>query len=171
MRETNPHSNATRSSEEATNYAFLGQGTVSTARDGQSGGQHHVTVQESRVPADAELPVIPTVHGDFYIPPEGAPVTISPLGNNDYAVVGAPVPAVSTPSIDPGERILSHPLSEANIRFNKDGTLDIHGDVQVTINGGTQGAITDVSVNTTTDSDGHVTDVSLNITRNNDILI
>lgn len=168
---TNPHVNAGRRSKSALGYSFLRYGTVSTAKSASTGAEHSVTVQEEGVPADRRIPVVPTVHGDFYVPPESAPVLVAPFGQNDYAVVGAPVPATDIPQIEPGERIISHPLSSANVKFNKDGSIDISGDAEVRINGGEQGAITDVEAVTETDADGHVTSVSLNITREDSIKI
>lgn len=168
---TNPHSNAHEKSRENVQYSFLRYGTVTSASKATDKAGYNVTVQESSVPSDQTLPIVPTVHGDFYVPPEGTPVSIAPRGENNYAVVGAPIPAVSTPDLEPGERIISHPISGANVKFNEDGSIDIRGDADVTINGGTEGAITDVEAVTETDADGHVTSVSLNITREDSIKI
>jgi hypothetical protein len=165
---TNPHENARVKSHSSLQYAFLRTGTVTSAPDGQSNGQHHVAVQEAGITSDGPLPVLPSVHGDFYIPPEGAPVTIAPTIENEYMVVGAPVPPVDTPTLDPGERVISHPLSGAHVRFNKDGSIDIKGDATVRINDGNEGVITDVQAGGT-NSNGGIT--SLNITRDSNILI
>lgn len=186
MPRTNPQQSSQEFSKDSTRYAFLSTGRVTTAPTGQSDGAHHVFVQESAAPSDRPLPVLPSVPGDYMVPPEGSPVVVSPVSENQYAVIGAGVPAAtSKPSLDPGERIVSHPVSEANIHFNTDGSLTVHddngseiglaatGDIEidsnnnVVINGGTNGAITDV--NTTKDIDGHVTDVS--VVRNDSILL
>lgn len=168
MTRTNPIENADEVSEMSRQYAFLTTGRVTTAPSGQSDGAHHAVVQESAAPNDDPLPVLPSVHGDYYVPPKNAPVIVSPMGRNDYAIIGAAIPETTTPSIDPGERVLSHPSSKSNVRFNNDGTLDIYGDATVRINGGTQGAITDVAAGST-NSNGGIT--SLDITRNNNILL
>lgn len=168
MTRTNPIENANQESEHVSQYAYLTTGRVTSSPRGQSDGAHHVVVQESAAPSDEPLPVLPSVHGDYYVPPEGAPVIVSPMSKNDYAVIAGAVPATSTPNIEPGERVLSHPESGANVKFNNDGSIDIHGDATVRINGGDQGAITDVQPGGT-NSNGGIT--SLDITRNNDILL
>lgn len=164
---TNPHTNAEQESRDAVQYSFLTTGRVSSVPQTQGSGLHHVTVQESGAPSDRPLPVLPQVHGDYYVPPNGAPVMVTAGERDQYFVTAAGIPDIDTSSYVPGERILSHPLSGANVRFNEDGSIDIHGDATVRINDGTNGAITDVQ--TTKDTDGHVTDISL--VRNNDILL
>jgi len=169
MTRTNPHTNAERAADSKAQYSFLSTGRVTTAPDGQSNGAHHVVVQESGAPADEPIPVLPTVPGDYFVPPEGAPVVVSPIAKNKYAVIATSIPStVETPEIDPGERIVSHPMSEAKVHFKNDGTLEVHGDQQVVINGGTNGAITDVTGNDTS-GDGNINEI--NITRNNDVLL
>lgn len=185
---TAPHSAADVTTREHAEYTYFDGAVVTSALTSES-GPPYVTVQETRVPADQPIPVAPTVHGDYYVPPEGTPVLVGYLGENDPIVVGTGIPDVQTPSVEAGERVLSHPLSEATVTFNADGSLDVYGDgeVRVTnkggasvvaksngnvvINDGTQGAITDVSTSTTTDADGHVTSVSINLTRDSSILI
>lgn len=164
---TNPHTNAEGEAREAVRYSYLTSGRVSSAPQTQGSGLHHVNVQESGAPSDRALPVLPTVHGDYYVPPTGAPVMVAAGERDQYYVLSAAVPNVDTTDYKPGERILSHPLSEANVRFNDDGSIDIHGDTTVRINNGSQGAITDIE--TSSDSDGHITDISL--VRNNNILL
>lgn len=157
-RETNPHENAKQAALHETKYSFLSTGRVSSAATQQSNGQHHAVVQESAAPSDKAIPVFPDVHGDYYIPPKDTPVVVASFGKNDYAVVRTGIPEVETPTLDPGERIVSHPLSDSHVRFNKDGSLDIHSTNEVRINGGTQGVITDVE---TTTSDGYLTSITL----------
>jgi len=166
--DTNPHTNAVVKSRNEDQYSYLTFGRVTTSPDGQEGGAHHVVVQESAAPSDEPIPVIPDAHGDFYIPPEQTPVAVVPTGKNNYAVIGAPVPPVDTANIDAGERIVSHPLSKASVKFNKDGSLDIRGDTTVRINGGTAGAVTDVQG---IDNSGDGNFDELSITRNPDVLL
>lgn len=142
---TNPHENAQQQSRDALRRGYLSFGRVTSAPDTTSDGQHHVTVQETSAPSDEPLPVLPGVHGDYYIPPVGAPVGVIPRGPNRYNVIAAGIPQVQTPTIQAGERVISHPLSNANVKFNADGSVDIWGDSTIRINGGTQGVITDVS--------------------------
>jgi len=164
----NPQQSAKDTSKRAVQYAFLNSGRVTSAPDTTADGQHHVKVQESAAPVDQPIPVIPQVHGDYYIPPEGAPVITAPRGQNEYDVIGAAIPQVQTPTISAGERILSHPLSNAHVMFNADGSLDVVGDAEIRINGGTQGIITDVQI-ATTNSNGGAT--SLNVVRDSNIKI
>lgn len=189
-KETNPQKSATVQARNESKYSFLTRGTVSYVPENQSRGSPSIVMQEGAVPSDTHQPVLQPVHGDYYLPPGGLPVISGALGRNVYGVLAAETPDVEVPAIDPGERILSHPLSNARVKFNKDGTLSIRGDPEVTIgngddsatislnedgsisiNGGTEGAITDVTADTTTDADGHVTDVTLDITREDTILI
>lgn len=79
------------------------------------------------------------------------------------------------PSANAGERKLGHQLSETEIYFKADGTLEIATDADLSVNttgniilnGGDEGAIYDIS--TTTDADGHVTSVTPE--RRGDILL
>jgi hypothetical protein len=166
---TVPQVDSTDSARSATEYTFLDVGVVTSAPTTEADGQHHVTVQETPTAPDEPIPVLPTVHGDYYVPPEGAPVVVGKTGRYDGAVVGVAIPPTDTPTLEAGERILSHPLSTAHVRFNADGSIDVtsEGDASVrlradgtlVLNGGSQGIVTDVQ--TTTDADGHVTDVTL----------
>lgn len=153
----NPQQASKETTRRGLKYAFLQSGRVTRAPDTTADGQHHVKVQESAAPVDQPIPVIPQVHGDYYIPPEGAPVITAARGENQYNVIGAAIPQVETPTISAGERIVSHPLSDAHVMFNADGSLDVVGDAEVRINGGTQGIITDIN---TTTADGYVTSVT-----------
>jgi len=165
--QTVPHESAQTTAESVREYSFADIGIVTSTPTQTPDGAHHVAVQETRIPADTPLPVVPPVHGDFYVPPEGTPVLVIYTGENRGVVIGSPVPQTTSPAVTGGERILSHPKSDANVRFNTDGTLDIYGDTTVRINGGSKGVVHDVS--TTTDAQGHVTSVSLQ--RRTDILI
>lgn len=165
---TNPHEQSRRAARDGLEYAYLRRGRISSAAAGQTDGQPTVSVQEAGVPADADIGVVPTVHGDKYVPPEGSPVLVSPAGENRYAVISSLTPETTTPALDPGERILSHPLSKANVRFEKDGTVYVNGADKVIINNGSQGVITDVQAGGT-NSSGGIT--SLDITREDSILV
>lgn len=120
---TNPHERTKEVTETQMQRAFLVHGLTTTAPDPQGDGVHHDFVQEVGVSVDAGKPVMPTVHGDFYVPPENSPVYIASTSKHEQNIVGVPVPKTKTPKISPGERILSHPLSTASIRYNSNGSL------------------------------------------------
>jgi len=166
--ETVPHESAQTTAEAVRAYSFADVGIVTSTPTQDADGAHHVTVQETRVPADEPLPVVPPVHGDFYVPPEGTPVLVIYTGENDGVVLGSPVPKTNTATVEGGERIVSHPQSDANVRFNPDGTLDIYGDTTVRINGGDTGIVTDVEIDSTNQYGGAT---SLNVVRDSNILI
>lgn len=164
---TNPHENARRQSSQQLQYSFMRTGTVTSSFTTEE-GIYAVTVQESGIKTDSTIPVIPQVHGDFYMPPKSAPVSLLPVNKNRYAVVGAPIPVADTPTLEPGERIISHPVSDAIVKFNADGSIDIKGDTQIRINDGDQGIVTDVEIDSTNSYGGAT---SLNIIRDGNILI
>jgi len=198
---TAPHSTANASSRDQAKYTYLDSGFVTSVVDEnpetpelEHDGPPAVVVQEAQVPADQPIPVAPTVHGDYYTPPEGAPVLIGYLSENDPIVIATGVPDTDTPDVKAGERILSHPLSTAHISFGENGSLTVRNDGEsavqlnddgtvtvennsgsiemeddgtVIINNGSKGVITDII--TATDSDGHITDITL--VRNSSILV
>lgn len=169
MQRTNPQQSSKEFAEERVEYSFLSTGRVTTAPTQQSNGAHHVFVQESAAPSDEPIPVLPTVPSDYFLPPDGAPVVVAPVSQNDYAVIATGIPgSVERPAIDPGERIISHPASSANIHFYPDGSMDINSPNEVRINNGTVGAVTDVQAGSTNDNGGIT---SLDITRNDNILL
>jgi hypothetical protein len=175
---TVPHADNVATADESREYAFCDVGVVTSTPDQTADGAHHVTVAETRVPADQPIPVIPPVHGDYYVPPEGTPVVVAYTDTNDGVVIGAPVPQAGTPDIEGGERILSHPLSASSVRFTPNGDVELvasddtsvvlQADGTVVINNGTQGAVTDVAIDST-NSNGGAT--SLNVVRNPDVLL
>lgn len=164
---TNPHENANKQVSQGLSYSFMRTGTV-TSSFTTDNDIYAVTVQESGITADATIPVIPEVHGDFYMPPEGTPVSMLPIDKNRYAVVGAPIPVAETPTLEPGERVISHPVSDARVKFNADGSLDVYGDSVIRINDGDQGIVTDVEIDSTNQYGGAT---SLNMVRDDNILI
>lgn len=135
--------------------------------------------------------VLSGAHGSAYVPPEGARVAYAPRsGTRNGGVIAGAVYDDSTtlPTLKPGERVVSHPLSDARIFFNADGTLDVErnstrvqldsdgtvridGDSDVVINGGSTKPVTNVSATTQKDSDGHVTSVSLDISRTSNVFV
>jgi len=177
-RETPPREQATETAQAQQAYSFLDIGVVTSAPTQTENGQHHVTVAETRVPSDQPIPVIPPVHGDYYVPPEGVPVLVAYTGRNDAIVRGAPVPETEYQDIEPGERVLSHPLSNATVRFRVDGGVEVVGDAgnvveldsdgSVIINGGTTRPVTDVQI-ASTNAEGGAT--SLSLTRATDVFV
>ena len=180
MREntTVPHEQSERTAEHQQEYSFLDVGIVTSAPEQNTDGAHHITVGETRTPSDQPIPVIPGVHGDYYVPPEGMPVLVAYVGENDAVAIGSPLPPTDTETVTAGERILSHPLSQAAVQMLADGTLRLRGadgtdltvepDGTIVVDGGTQGAVTDVSI-ASTNSNGGAT--SLSVERNEDILL
>jgi len=166
--ETNPNENAERRVTQTQNYSFLQTGLVTGVADDQTSGRHHIQVQETRTPIADRVPYIPPAHGDYYLPTEGTTVVLFPRGQNRFFAMGSPVPKGATPSISPGERVVSHPLSKAAVHFNTDGTLNIYGDTTVRINGGTQGIVSDVQAADRNSNNGIT---ALDIIRNNNIKI
>lgn len=166
MDDTNPFDDSLKKSRDETEFAFLKRARVSSV-ESQSEGQHTVSVQRNGIVVSTDAPILNPVHGDYYIPPSGAPVMTVPSSRNNHNVIATYTPPVPTPSLQPGERVVSHPLSTASVKFNADGSLDIQGDAKIRINGGGVGVITDID--TTTDSDGHVT--SIDLVRNDNITL
>jgi len=177
-RETPPREQATETAQAQQAYSFLDVGVVTSAPTQTEDGQHHVTVAETRVPSDQPIPVVPPVHGDYYVPPEGVPVLVAYTDENDAIVRGSPVPEVQYQDIEPGERVLSHPLSTAAVRFRADGGIEVVGDAgnaveldsdgTITINGGDTNPVTDVQIDST-NSNGGAT--SLSLTRATDVFL
>jgi len=177
-RETPPREQATETAQAQQAYSFLDVGVVTSAPTQTEDGQHHVTVAETRVPSDQPIPVVPPVHGDYYVPPEGVPVLVAYTDENDGIVRGAPVPDVTYDDIEPGERVLSHPLSSAAVRFRADGGVEVVGDTgnsveldsdgTVIVNGGDTNPVTDVQIDST-NTEGGAT--SLSVERANDVLL
>lgn len=140
-RETPPREQAADTAQQQQAYSFLDVGVVTSAPKQSQAGQHHVAVAETRVPADQPIPVIPTVHGDYYVPPEGTPVLVAYTDENDAVVVGAPIPETDKPSLTAGERVISHPLSTAAVVFDEDGGVTITDDDETQIHADADGKI------------------------------
>jgi len=176
--ETVPHEQSETKAQAQQQYSFLDVGIVTSALEQTAGGAHHVTVTETRVPTDNSIPVIPPVHGDYYVPPEGTPVLLAYTGVNDAVVIGCPLPPTDSETVSAGERVISHPLSSAAVRFDTDGTVHLLGDDgtsvvigsdgTITIDGGSNGAVTDVTIDETNDQGGAT---SLNVERNPNVLL
>lgn len=191
--ETVPHEQSEAVADAQQAYSFLDVGVVTSAPDQTEDGAHHVTVAETRVPSDTPVPVIPPVHGDYYVPPEGTPVLLAYVEENDPVVIGSPLPPTDSENVTAGERVVSHPLSQAavtfaddggvsvvgdngnNIAIGADGTITLSGsgnevelqtDGTVVINNGDRGAVTDVTIDET-NAEGGAT--KLKISRNSTI--
>lgn len=128
MGSINPHEKAYEKSAESMRRAFLIKAITSTTPDNQGDGLHNTSVQEVGTTVERHNAVMPTVHGDYYVPPENSPVFVASTGKHEHTVIGAPVPEAPTPSIVPGERVLSHPLSSASITFLNDGSIRSRSD-------------------------------------------
>lgn len=173
---SNPYANASRQEQSVRDDRKLQIGYVNTVPQQGSNGLYHAEIDGNLVTLQ------PTAHGDLYIPPQGSQVLYYETREDEYVTLqSAYTDTNSPPSIYPGERVLSHPLSDSRVYFQRDGTCTVRGDGgntvtlkpngDVVINGGQTRAMTDVSASTTTDGDGHVTDVSLNITRSDSVYL
>jgi|APHM01.1.fsa_nt_gi hypothetical protein len=121
---TSVHGAAKQASDERNSYTYLDSGWVTSAAE-TARGPPAVYVQSISVPNDRPVPVAPAVHGDYYVPPEGSPVLVGYRQENDPVVIASGVPNTRTPAVSPGERVLSHPLSDTNVLFTNDGSLHI----------------------------------------------
>jgi phage gp45-like len=138
-RDTSPREHATDTAQIQQAYSFLDVGVVTSAPIQTEDGQHHVTVAETRVPSDQPIPVVPPVHGDYYVPPEGVPVLVAYTDENEAVAVGAPIPEADKPSLKAGERVISHPLSTAAVVFDEDGGITITDDDETQIHADADG--------------------------------
>lgn len=130
MSDTNPHDNADSIAQLRTKLAYLTKGTVAEAPRDQTDGQHHVSVQQDGEIIANDVPVITRAHTDSYIPPNGSPVYMAADANGDYVVVGTPVPHKKYNTVmQPGERIISHPLTKTHARIYENGSVDVIGDI------------------------------------------
>lgn len=185
---TNPFTKSEREAAQAVKHGHLQRGSVTTSirlddSDGFIGSVFGDTIHGQTTPS----PLVVPVHGDAYAPPEGYDLLYGELLNGRVALGAFDDNDTSHPPVEPGERVLSHPVSDSYVKFNADGSIDVYGDSSVTVDASgdvsitpsgdvnigsasTQ-AITDVSLSTTTDADGHVTDVSLTVERSNSVYL
>jgi len=157
--ETNPYEVADERGQQATTESKLSVARVSTVPSTTTSGLYHVEVRSLQYPDGEVALLLPTVHGDIYFPREGDDVLVRERDDNTLVVLKAVNTDVTVPSIKVGERVITHPASDARVYFEADGTLHVDGDVDVVINDGTQRPVVDVD--TTTDGDGHVTGITL----------
>ncbi|QGA82760.1 hypothetical protein [Halomicrobium sp. LC1Hm] len=158
---TNPHRKTDRSQNRVADLVSTSVGRVtSTPSVDDDTPIHHVEVRNERYPEGKSAVVIPQAHGEGYLPPEGSTVLLTRIDRTTPVVVGPYYHAGSeTPALEPGERVVSHPTSDARVKFHNDGAISIDGDEPVYINGGMRRPVVDVQ--TTTDADGHVIDITL----------
>jgi hypothetical protein len=178
MTSRNPQKTEGRAEQTATANAAVAYGFITDPNPGD--GEHVVEVQPlgRDVSVPMEMPVMST--GDVNVPTdERIPVLFARRPGGDPVILSVLyTPESKIPDYEPGERVLGHPPTSSEIRFNADGTIsitsengatvDVQKDGTLILNGGDQGVITDVSASGT-NSNGGIT--GLDITRNTDILI
>lgn len=199
----NPNANAKSTAVEEAGKVYFEYGRVVDAKNYKQGekGNHIVTVKPYGKDVRLEALVAVGAKGDRYVPPQDdiveSEVLIARRAGEFAVVIGSIYTEDGTfdsKGYKPGERGISHPLTDAEIFINKSGAMRIENDFgqqirlednrviiesdggktvevndsQVIIDGGTQGIITDVTGSDTTGS-GDID--TLNITRDNDILI
>jgi len=163
----NPQQRSREDSKQATSRAYTERGTVISTDDGNA---HAVTVRPESTGADEPALVSVTTRGDANQPTVGDRVLCVRRTDGKLVVVATLYAESDTvPAYAPGERIIGHPLTDAEIHLRPTGTVtvaaddgttvDVASDGTVTIDGGSTGVIRDIT--TTKDSDGHVTSISL----------
>lgn len=173
--ERNPHRESRRQASEQTEFVKLKGGVVTNAPvDVQDG--HGVEVRPDGMERSVACVVAVGADGDVYVPPSGSDVVIGFRRRNAPVIVASEYTTdEQLPSTSPGERRLSHPLSDAEVYFDDSGVLHVVGDsgTEVTIqngeihlDGSSQGVITDVQAGGT-NSEGGIT--SLDITRSSTV--
>jgi hypothetical protein len=155
-----PQETASKLASRALDTSRFQLGYVTATPYPQSSGAFHVEVKTEKYPEPAIAQLHPEVHGDFYLPPEGAPVLLRELADGEFVVVKSFYNAEYLPdSIEPGERVITHPASSARVYFDSDGRVHVDGDATVVVNDGSTGVVTDVDFQNDT------------VTRSNDLLV
>ena len=157
---------------------FVGTVVSVPTETGPTGSQHTISVSPEH--SDSEVPAIVTesTHGDAHLPTVGTSVLcLVAMTGSVYVIQRTYRTEDSVATTVPGERRLSHPLSDSHITFHEDGTLTVNGDSgttvtiesngDVVINGGSTAPITDIQ--TTTDGDGDIT--SIDVTRADGVFV
>lgn len=173
--ERNPHTESRRQASEQTEFVKLKGGVVTNVPDDVQDG-HGVEVRPDGMDRPVTCVVSVTADGDVYIPPSGSNVVIGFRRRNAPVVVASEYVAdTSIESTAPGERRVSHPLSDAEVYFDENGVLHVEADDgteltitngEIHLGGNTQGVITDVQAGST-NSEGGIT--SLDITRSSTV--
>jgi hypothetical protein len=175
MPNNNPFTEATRQSSRAERLSRIDVGTV----DGSPEGDGHTVPVRFKDGRIRRCEIQTRQSGDYAVPPEGAIVHVRNRSSGLPTVVAAPYESeTDVPDLEPGERRIGHPNSDAHVDLLDDGTVsvagddgttvEIHPDGTVSIDDGTQGIVTDV---TGVDSDGDGNLESVDVTRDDTILI
>jgi len=155
------------------------KGTViSSSQSGPDGTKHTVTVNPEHTDGTDTALVTEDTHGDVFIPTDGDDVLLGMTDDGTMYVLNATYNAEDVvETLAPGERRLSHPLSDSNITFHEDGSLTITDDNNTTVTLGADGTvviddgetapITDIQ--TSTDGDGHIT--TIDVTRADGVFV
>ena len=155
---TNSFDDSSVKQSEAIDTARFSRGFVSVSPL-STDGVPTVEVTSIRYPTGVEATVNVNSVGDQILPPEDTSVLLYEADDKDVRIVAILNELSDVQSITVGERVLTHPASDARVYFDETGTLHVDGDTDVIVNGGSTRPVTDVT--TTTDGDGHVTSISL----------
>ena len=141
----------------------------SPTRSDSNDNQHVVYIKNATLEQSTKADVGVTQTGDVQIPEEGSRVVIAYRPNERPIVLNQLYTANdSLPNFEPGERIVSHPLSDGYVKLSKDGTIEVNADSDVVINGGSTKAVTDVTIDST-NSEGGAT--SLKVHRSSSVYL
>ena len=131
--------------------------------------EHVVYIKNSTLDQSTKADVGVTHNGDIQIPKEGSRVVIAYRPSERPIVLNQVYqPNEDLPNFVPGERIITHPLSDSTVHFKPDGTIAIDGDTDIVINGGSTKPVTDVTISST-NSEGGAT--SLNVDRSSNVYL
>jgi len=130
---------------------------------------HAVRVVPDTFSEAMEADVLVGALGDGYLPKPDTRVIIAYRPSEQPVVINTRYGQDDdSPTLSPGERVISHQASDATVRFHPDGTLGIDADTDVVINNGTKQAVTDVEASGT-NADGGIT--GLDITRSPNVYL
>ena len=120
-----------------------------------SGNGHGVKVIPDTMDDAITADVIVSQKGDAHIPEQNSRVIIAYRPSEQPVVLGQRYSVDdSIPDVQPGERVVSHPTSDATIRYTTDGAIKITGDSDVVINDGNKQAVTNVEASGTNEHGG-----------------
>lgn len=134
MTSNNPHTTIDESVDRSERRLRLGYGYIDSSEPHEAGddNKHLVRIQPrgKNVSIPAQMGVMAS--GDVHIPTEtepDIPVLYGIRGDGTYVILSLLYSAENdVPAYEPGERILGHALTDANIYFDVDGNIIVSGD-------------------------------------------
>jgi len=171
----NPQKASRRHAVEASDVIRLKGGVVTNAPS-DADDAHAVQVRPDGMDRTVGCLVGVPTQGDVSVPTEGTDVVFAFRKRNPPIIVAVEYTTeASLTSTLPGERRLSHPLSDAEVYFDDSGVLHVSADDgteltitngEIHLGGSSDGVVTDVQAGST-NSEGGIT--SLNIIRSNTV--